>query len=176
MRKFFKKYWFVILVSLFIAVYLTVFLLVLFSPKTDKLNRGFIPCTKKMAEEILRDETKSSWNLVKIIIKNTYCDTTVVFNGLSDWVKGKQSTPWANYFFEPEEDGYIDADNEELINFYKENPYISKDMEELDKQRQELEQNLLEMSVTKEVELIEVVEEKFKDEEEKENTDDETEE
>ena len=139
-----KHYWFAILVTAFVLLYLCIFLLVLFSPKQDELNRGFIPCTQKMAQQILSEEEKGSFKLVKAIVENTYCDTKVVFKGLSDWMAGKQKTPWANYMFEPQIYNQIDATDEELIKFYNENPNISKDMEELDKQRLKLEQMLLE--------------------------------
>ena len=145
-----KHYWFAILLSTFVLMYLSIFLLVLFSPKQDELNRGFIPCTQKMAQQILSGEKKSSSTLVKAIIENTYCDTKVVFRGFADWMSGKQETPWANYMFEPQIYNQIDATDEELIKFYNENPNISKDMEELDKQRLKLEQMLLEEVVVDE--------------------------
>ncbi len=141
MFKFIKKYWFAIIMAVCCILYLAVFLLVLFSPKTDKLNRGFIPCTTEMARSILEERENGSFELVKIIIKNTYCDAKVVGNGLVKWLKGEQSSPWANYLFEPVP--LFEEENAELAEFYKENPDIEKDMEVLNKKRMELERHLL---------------------------------
>ena len=142
MLNFIKKYWFTSLVSLFVIFYLMVFVFVLVSPKVDKQSRGFIPCTQEMTVKILGNEEQSSLKLVKIVIDNTFCDIKVVTDGLVSWVKGKQSTPWANYFFEPEIEQETVQDDEELLKFYEENPYISEDMEKLDFERKKLEQLL----------------------------------
>lgn len=170
MLNFIKRYWFVVFITIFVLLYLVVFLLVLASPRQDDLNRGFIPCTQKMAQEILINEEKSSLKLAKIIIANTYCDTKVVFSGLTDWIKGKQKTPWANYLFEPQVYKPIDATDEELLKFYQEHPNINKEMEELDKQRIKLEQMLLQDEVVEEANFPteEVVEEENKQEEKEE--------
>ena len=142
MRKFFKKYWFSLLIALFISAYVMVFLFVLFSPKEDDLERGFIPCTKQMSEKILQNKEQSYLNLANIIIENTYCDTKVVVKGVINWLKGEQKTPWANYFFEPVLEKNKEKKDEELAKFYLENPYISEDMKNLDKERKILEQQI----------------------------------
>ena len=171
MLNFIKRYWFFVFITIFVLLYLVVFLLVLASPRQDDLNRGFIPCTQKMAQEILVDEKKSSLKLAKIIIANTYCDTKVVFKGLTDWVKGKQKTPWANYLFEPQIYKSIDATDEELLKFYKEHPNINQEMEELNKQRIKLEQMLLQDEVVEEANFPteELVPEDNNEEEEEKN-------
>ena len=75
MRKFLKKYWFTMLITLLVSAYLMVFLFVLFSPKEDDLERGFIPCTKQMSEKIFKSEEQSTLKLVKIILEkfNVLC-------------------------------------------------------------------------------------------------------
>ena len=172
MLNFVKKYWFTTLITIFIVLYLTVFLCVLFSPKTDKLNRGFIPCTEQMTAKMLQNKEQSSFALAKIIIENTYCDAKVVAKGLTNWVKGEQSTPWANYFFEPEIEPEIVPNDEELLKFYEENPYLSKDMEELDKKRQELEQQINNAQIKEESQLVEPFDFDENTIEDKEQTDD----
>lgn len=129
--------------SVFAVFYLTVFLLVLFAPREDKLNRGFIPCTKQLAEEIFSCTENKTWCMSKAIVKNTWCDTLVVLDGFGAWVRGRQETPWANYLFTPEP---LDAAQNEpdaaLTEFYAENPDIAGDMEKLHHDRQKLEQDI----------------------------------
>ena len=172
MLKLFKKHWFGFFLSLFVLLYLTVFLFVLFSPKSDKQNRGFIPCTKQMAVQMLENKEQSSLQLVKIIIENTYCDAKVVAKGFVDWVNGEQSTPWENYFFEPEPEQQSVYDEAELLKFYEENPYFSKDMEELDKKRKELEQKLEQRQIEKDSKIMKPFEVKEQEIEDKEQTND----
>ena len=145
MFKFIKKYWFAIIMAVCSILYLVVFLLVLFSPKTDKLNRGFIPCTTEMARSILEEREKGSFELVKIIIKNTYCDAKVVGNGLVKWVKGEQSSPWANYLFEPVP--VFEEENAELAEFYEKKPDAEEEMKFLNMKRLELEKKLMEAEI-----------------------------
>ena len=129
--------------SVFAVFYLTVFLLVLFAPREDKLNRGFIPCTKQLAEEIFTCTENKTWCMSKAIVKNSWCDTLVVLDGFGAWVRGRQETPWANYLFKPEplDAGQIEPD-EALTEFYAENPDIAGDMEKLHQDRQKLEQDI----------------------------------
>ncbi len=150
MLNFIKKYWFTIIMAFFILLYITIFILVWFSPKSDKLERGFIPCTKQLTSNILHNKEQSSLNLAKIIIENTYCDAKVVFRGFTNWINGKQKKPWSNYFFEPVYEKQTTHEDEELISFYKENPFLSKDMEELNKKRIILEQQLHNLDVLEE--------------------------
>ena len=141
MRNFLKIHWFGFIVSVFAVFYLTVFLLVLFAPREDKLNRGFIPCTKTLASEIFACEQNKAWCMSKAIVKNTWCDTLVVLDGFGAWVCGRQKTPWASYLFTPE----LLAEEpqaEELQQFYAENPDIAADMQKLHQDRQKLEQDL----------------------------------
>lgn len=140
MRNFLKIHWFGFIISIFAVFYLTVFLLVLFAPREDNLNRGFIPCTQQLAQGIFACEKSKIWCMSKAIVKNTWCDVSVVLDGFGAWVRGNQATPWANYLFEPElpEKNSGEAD-ESLQQFYAENPDIVGDMEKLDQERQKLE-------------------------------------
>ena len=143
MRNFLKIHWFGFIISVFAVFYLTVFLLVLFAPREDGLNRGFIPCTKTLAAEIFACEQNKAWCMSKAIVKNTWCDTLVVLDGFGAWVRGRQKTPWANYLFTPEP-FETEPPAEELQQFYAENPDIAADMQKLDQDRQKLEQDLAE--------------------------------
>ena len=154
MFNFIKKYWFVIIISLFIFLYLTVFFSVMFSPKEDKFDRGFIKCTKETATSIISNKNKSSFKLAGIIIENTYCDIKVMAKGLSDWFKGKQKYPWSNYLFEPVIEEPEKNSDEELLNFYEENPDLEKEMEVLNAKRQELEERMLEQELEEESKIM----------------------
>lgn len=155
MLNFIKKYWFMGIIVLFIFLYLIVFLSVVFSPKEDKFDRGFIRCTKEMATQIVNNKNQSSFNLVSIIIENTYCDVKVMLKGFSNWIDGEQEYPWSNYFYEPMVEEKVEIQDEELSKFYEENPEILKDMETLNLKRQELEQRLLEKEFDEENAIVE---------------------
>ena len=165
MINFVKKHWFTVLMSLLVAFYLMVFVFVLVSPKVDKQNRGFIPCTQEMTVKVLENKQQSSSRLIKIVLDNTFCDIKVVTKGFTDWLRGKQPTPWANYFFEPEVEQNETQDDEELLKFYEENPYLSEDMKKLDIERQKLEQLLEQTEINENSKAIVPFE--FEDDEEK---------
>ncbi len=75
--------------------------------------------------------------MLKSILKNTSCDSKVIFDGIKNWVKGEQKTPWQNYMFEPEVKKEVL--DEELQDFYAKNKDLSKEIEELKKKNMELE-------------------------------------
>lgn len=139
MYKFIKRHWFGLIVIIVALIYLIMFLLVMLSPRQDKFDRGFIPCTKQMVSEIFNCKKNKYFCMATAIIKNGTCDAKVIFTGLNGWIEGKQPTPWHNYLFTPEvaNDNVNDA---ELQKFYDENPDIAAQMEEL--ARQSREQNL----------------------------------
>ncbi len=130
-----KRHWFGFLVGWLTLMWLTVFLLVLFSPRQDQLNRGFIPCTKQMMQNIFNCPESKTWCLTKAIIENTRCDTMVILDGFGAWIKGKQKTPWENYLFTPQTSSI--QDDEELKKYYEENPDIAAQMETLARQSQD---------------------------------------
>lgn len=144
MLKFLKYHWFGLIISVIGLCYLAVFLLVLFAPKQDKLNRGFIPCTKSLVQEMFACTDNKAWCMSKSIVKNTWCDTKVIAHGVAAWINGSQDTPWANYYFaaEPETEQNNEEISPELQQFYDENPNIAEQMETLARQSLEPKINL----------------------------------
>ena len=139
--QFIKIHWFGLIVSLVVFWYVLLFALVLISPKQDNLERGFIPCTKKLQENI-NSCTTGNLCVLKHIIKNSACDSGVIISGLNLWIKGEQKNPWANYIFIPE----INSEeiDEGLKEFYAEHPNLEEEMQTLKKLNEELENNATE--------------------------------
>ncbi len=133
---FFKHNWFGIFAALLILSGFALFLIVLFSPRQDNQNRGFIPCTEEMAVKLL-DCDKQIMCTLQAILNNSLCDAKVIGKGFSLWLKGEQNTPWANYFFEPDLETSAELP-QEVEEFYKENPNLHQDMLRLQKMHEEL--------------------------------------
>ncbi len=133
---FIKHNWFGIFAGILILSGFALFLIVLFSPRQDNQNRGFIPCTEEMAVKLLDCDKKIGCSL-KTILNNSLCDAKVIGQGFSLWLKGEQNTPWANYFFEPDLDNSSELP-QEVEEFYKENPNLHQDMLRLQKMHEEL--------------------------------------
>ena len=138
--RFFKNYWFSILMALFFVVTTLYFIVVFMSPRYDLQRRGFIPCTEKLAAE-LETCNKSITCTLEAILTDNMCNAKVILQGFNLWVSGKQSTPWNNYIFEPELPPLSNDDNAEIEEFYKANPNLVEDMSQLKKMNKELEQN-----------------------------------
>lgn len=119
---------------------MALFILIALSPRQDKLNRGFIPCTQNMVAQMLRCTENKPWCMAKAVVRNSLCDIRVVGKGLVLWLDGAESTPWSTYFFEPVVETHqkddMDAD---LIEFYEQNRDLGADMQNLDQARLELE-------------------------------------
>lgn len=138
---FFKHYWFGLLTSIILFVGFLFFLLVLVSPRQDLQKRGFIPCTEAMAEGMMSCPTDGKVRCVLgYILENTWCDMRVVGKGLSLWLSGEQKTPWSNYIFTPELEDSEDTEDEELIQFRKENPHLDLELEYMKKLNKQLEE------------------------------------
>lgn len=133
---FLKHNWFGIFAALLILSGFALFLIVLFSPRQDNQNRGFIPCTEEMAVKLLDCDKKFTCTL-SVVLKNSLCDAKVIGKGFSLWLKGEQNTPWANYFFEPDLENSAELP-QEVEAFYKENPNLHQDMLRLQKMHEEL--------------------------------------
>lgn len=136
--KFIKQHWFGTLITLIMLFSMLLFLIVIFSPRYDKQQRGFIPCTEAMADELLNCGNKS-FCMLGAILNNSVCDAKIILAGLGDWVKGRQPTPWSNYFFTPD----LNADGEteaEVQEFYQDNPNLREDMKRLKQLNENLEQ------------------------------------
>ena len=82
MLKFIKIHWFGLIVSLLGLAFLVFFILIALSPRQDKLERGFIPCTKNMMQQMLRcPANQKAWCMTKAIAQNTLCDARVISSG-----------------------------------------------------------------------------------------------
>lgn len=136
---FIKHHWFGLLASTFILFSVLVFALVLASPRQDNQKRGFVACTDTLVAELLDCKKEGSICMLKSIIKNSACDAGVITKGFGDWLRGKQTTPWANYIFVPELDVDENSQDEVLQEYYENNPQINQEMENLKKLNKELE-------------------------------------
>lgn len=119
MTKFFHLlyYYLLALIVVFMA-YMTLMLFI--APKVDMQKRGFIVCTEQLVSDVAVCKKGSVGCPLKYLWQDMECNTFVILDGLGAWVRGKQSTPWANYLFEPETiydddyDGDIVADMADL--------------------------------------------------------------
>ena len=110
-------------------------LIVAFSPREDTQNRGFIPCTKELADNVMECQGQI-WCTTKAIMKNSLCDAKVILRGIKLWITKKQASPWSNYYFTPnlqETD-----DNTQL--FYHENPNYLQDFTATKQEHKKLEE------------------------------------
>lgn len=100
MERFFKLLYYYLL-GLFMAfvVYLCVMLFI--SPRQDKLQRGFIPCTAQLVEQFSLCEQGQIGCVAAALWQDTKCNAAVILEGLGAWVRGQQKTPWANYLYTP---------------------------------------------------------------------------
>ena len=136
---FIKKHWFNIFIVLFIILSMGISVIVSFAPKEDKLERGFIPCTKQLAERIIGCHS-DFWCVTASVFKNSVCDAKIIGQGLKLWINRKQPAPWSNYYFTPDL-SHIDNTLEENAQlFYEENPDFMDDFEKLKEDYQKLEE------------------------------------
>lgn len=127
MERFWKLLYYYCLGGFVISVvYLTVMLFV--SPRQDALKRGFIPCTEKLVIDISSCQRGKISCPLMHLWQDMKCNGSVVLGGFGAWVKGEQSTPWANYLFEPKALAEIDEETPYIGN-------ISSDMDDMEKQR-----------------------------------------
>ena len=62
---------------------------------------------------------------LKSIVQSSVCDADVIGEGVSLWVQGKQSTPWANYYFVPEvaQEAFTDEFSpQDMEKYFEKNP------------------------------------------------------
>ena len=132
MEKFFKwlYYYCLALFSIFM-VYMCAVLA--FSPRTDALERGFIPCTQRLVEQLTACRRGEVGCALGRLWQDMQCNVSVVFDGFGAWIKGKQTTPWENYLFEPV---LVSSLDEDLSQY----PDLKKDALQLQKQYRQLEQ------------------------------------
>ncbi len=98
-----KDYWFGILLFSFSVLFLIFVAIVAAAPHDDLKMRGFVPCTYQMAYEVNLYSSQSNIAGVLGAITESYiCYASVMGEGVKLWWDGKQKTPWANYFFQPD--------------------------------------------------------------------------
>ena len=114
-----REYWFGILISLMVVVCLIFSLIVVLSPHSDGKMRGFAPCTYELAVRLSQQSGEGKlWGVAGAVTNANLCYVSVIREGVELWVQGKQSTPWANYMYEPEpfyEDANIEPISEDLL-------------------------------------------------------------
>ncbi len=140
-----KKNWFTALVFVIVALFMLTVALVLIAPKQDVKMRGFVKCSRTLAEKLENCEG-TLWCSAKSVLACSVCDVKVVARGISDWQKGKQPYPWSNYIFIPElpENSFIDE--KARTEYLEKYPNTKQEMDNLHKLRKEMEdeQNLQE--------------------------------
>lgn len=137
-----KKHWFMLLCTMIFVFYFLFLALIFFAPRVDIKQRGFVRCTTQMIDALRNCGKKQVWCASKIVLKNHACDFHVITEGVSAWLKGTQSTPWANYYFEPVIEQESDIENEELQAYYQQHLHMLEQMEEINKKHIELETEL----------------------------------
>ena len=89
--------------ALIVLVFLLFIVVVAIAPHGDMKMRGFAPCTVTMAEELNAGAgQKKMWEVISGVGRGYLCYAAVMREGVSLWLEGKQTTPWANYMFVPE--------------------------------------------------------------------------
>lgn len=146
MRKllaFLKYYWFGLLMSFILLMGFMLFLLILVSPKHDMQKRGFIPCTETLVQNLQTCPKDNKYSCgIKHVLANSWCNIKVIGKGWQYWWQGKQTTPWANYIFEPEILKTTD-ENDEFYAEYKEKGITPElDMQNLIKMSDELDKHI----------------------------------
>lgn len=108
MEKFLKLLYYYCL-GLFLSFVIYMAIVMFLSPRQDVKKRGFIPCTEELVYNLSGCESGKMSCTMGYLWDDMKCNVKVVLNGLGAWAKNEQSTPWANYLFEPvtqaEQDG-----------------------------------------------------------------------
>ena len=141
--RFFREHWFGGLVSLLVAVYVLMFVLVLAAPRQDEKQRGFVKCTAVMKDELLKCQ-KSLFCALSVVASNSFCNVSVIGEGVALGLGGEQSTPWANYLFEPQISAGDEKNHPDYQKFYDENPDLARQMSDLKKKYKNLEGKVIE--------------------------------
>ena len=142
MLNYIKKHIFMIVCGLFFVLYFCFLALIFFAPRVDLQERGFVKCTKNMIVDFSDCTRNKVWCAAKTMLKNHVCDFNVVKTGFLLWLDGQQSTPWANYYFEPVTENLNPLEDEELQAYYQKHVDLLSEMEELNKKHIALEKEL----------------------------------
>ena len=138
--KYITEHWLGIICSFLIFCFLVMFILVLLSPRQDTQKRGFIPCTEKMVEQMSNCQEESKFScMLTSILKNSWCDMSVIAKGINNWIHGKQTFPWSNYIFIPTRPQDEDFDEEARKEYLQKNPDFQTEMQQLKEKHMELE-------------------------------------
>ena len=130
-----KKYGFETVIVTLFACIVTILLL---SPRQDLDNRGFIPCTNDLMENLI-DCKRKVFCSINAILTNTKCEIDIIHKGIKLWIDDKQPYPWSNYIFKPKLPSSIYIDEEAVKEYLKEYPNVKDDMEKLHLLRKDLE-------------------------------------
>ncbi len=137
MDKIFQYLYYTVLIALLgFVVYLTTVLYL--SPQRDVQERGFIPCTKELVYELSGCERGGLGCAGKHLWRDMKCNIGVIYTGAKQWLKGEQTTPWANYLFEPtlllpdEEIQYTGNAVDDIADTEEQNRLIRQKLQELE--------------------------------------------
>ena len=133
-----KQHWFGISVSVFMAYFLLVFIMVAISPRTDIQNRGFIPCSHEQTEKIINCTKNKALCVIHSAVRGNFCYMKVFNLGLWKFLSGKQSRPWSNYLFAQETQQNNEKYQEEINKLLEEDPNLIDGIEDLKEKNREL--------------------------------------
>ncbi len=138
-----KRNWFAALVFLVAALFMLSVVLVLIAPKQDTKLRGFVKCSKELADN-LETCNGALWCSAKTVFSASGCDAKVIADGVLQWLDDKQDYPWSNYIFKPELPENTFVDEKARTEYLEKYPNTKQEMNNLHKLREEIEneQNL----------------------------------
>ena len=96
------KFVYVFSLTVIVSFVLYMMTVLIISPKNDLKQRGFIACTRELVLKLGECESGQMGCVFSSFYKDVACNSGIISKGFTDWLKGNQSTPWANYIFEPE--------------------------------------------------------------------------
>ena len=102
MVKFIKTYWFGLFIGLILLFFLLFTTIIAVAPHADAKMRGFTPCTYQMAIKFSEQHKPTTKDVFATILSGYGCYFKVMVDGCKSFIHGQQTTPWENYFFEPE--------------------------------------------------------------------------
>lgn len=134
-----KIFKFVYLFALIVLVSYVIYMMavLVIAPKNDLKQRGFVACTRELVLNLGKCESGQMGCVFKAFYKDTACNSKVITNGFIAWVKGEQSTPWANYIFDPEwqeksENPYLSNPQEDMENMALDREFMLQKQKELE--------------------------------------------
>ncbi|MBR2273881.1 MAG: hypothetical protein IJ864_03500 [Alphaproteobacteria bacterium] len=102
MVKFFREYWFGLLLSTIVVIFALFTVIITVAPDSDARMRGFTPCTYQMAARLSQGTKLKVGEAFKVVWESYGCYLRVMHEGWKGYLHNQQPTPWANYLFEPE--------------------------------------------------------------------------